>query len=368
MRQSGTLDVDAIILGGGPAGTATALALAGRGYSAAIIERSAYDQARVGETLPPLVQPLLASLGVWEQFLAQKHSPSFSIRAAWGQDDLYENDFIFSPYGCGWHVDRARFDAMLARCAEEAGVRVYRNFHLLSCIKNCAGEWAIEIVSDECLRELRSMFLVDATGRASQIARKQGAARITYDHLVGITFFFSADSPKAATDSSSLIEASEEGWWYSAPLPDARLVLAFMTDGDLYSWGQKQSGNHWQRQLQATTHTKSRTDNHSFTSGPYIMPANSSRLDRIAGDCWLAAGDAAAAFDPLCGQGIYQALRSGIRAAGAVDEHLAGKNSTGEYTSEIEQNFRKYMIRRLDYYRRERRWSDAVFWRRRQNS
>jgi flavin-dependent dehydrogenase len=366
LKQSGTLDVDITILGGGPAGAAAALALIGRGYSVAIIERSDYNRPRIGETLPPVVQPLLASLGVWDQFLADKHSRSFGIRSAWGQEDLYDNDFIFSPYRSGWHVDRARFDAMLARCAEEAGGRVYRGSHLLSCAQNDAGDWRIEIAGGECRRYLCSTFLVDATGRASWVARKQGASRITYDRLVGVTFFFSAGFSKSVTDSSTLIEAIEEGWWYSGVLPDSRLVLAYMTDADLYSKGQKQLGTHWQQQLQTTTHTKSRARSYSLTSGPYIMPANSSRLDHIAGEKWLAVGDAAMAFDPLSGQGIYRALQSGIRAARVIDEHLAGDDSSEQYTLEIAQDFEKYMVRRTDYYARETRWSDAIFWRRRQ--
>lgn len=358
---------DAVVVGGGPAGAATALALIRRGYSAAIVERSSYNETRVGETLPPAVQPLLASLGIWDQFLAAKHSPSFAIRSAWGQDDLYDNDFIFNPYGSGWHVDRTHLDASLAQWAEEAGASVYRSSRVLSCAYNNAGGWHIEFAGDELRRNLRAKFLVDATGRASWLSRKQGASRITYDRLVGITFFCSPGPAKLVTDSSTLIEAIEEGWWYSAFLPDSRLVLAYMTDADLYSRGRKQSSTHWQHQLQTTTYTKSRAESYEVTSGPYIMPANSSRLDHIAGENWLAAGDAAAAFDPLCGQGIYRALQSGIRAARAIEEHLAGSDDSGErYALEIEQNFQKYMTRRKDYYSREPRWSDTVFWRRRQ--
>lgn len=370
MRRNGILEVDAAILGGGPAGAATALALAGRGYAAAIIERSTYSGPRIGETLPPAVQPLLASLGVWPEFLAQKHSPSFATRSAWGLADLYDNDFIFNPYGSGWHVDRIRLDAGLARWAEEAGALVCRSSRLTSCARaSDASAWQIEIASDECRRSLRAKFLVDATGRASWLAGKQGASRITYDRLIGVTSFCSPASSNSVTDSSTLIEAIEEGWWYSAVLPDSRLVLAYMTDADLYSRAQKQSDNYWQQQLQRTTHTKSRTENYELASGFHVMPANSSRLDRVAGDYWLATGDAAVAFDPLCGQGIYRALQSGIRAARAIDEHLAGSDNSGEqYALEIEQNFREFMTRRLYYYGRERRWSDSIFWRRRQTT
>ena len=360
-------EFDAVIVGGGPAGAATALALARRGYSAAIIERSDYRHTRIGETLPPAVQPLLVQLGVWDQFLAEKHSPSFGIHSAWGRDDLYDNDFIFNPYGSGWHVDRVRLDAAFARWAEDAGVRVYRRSHLLSCARNNASGWQMEVASCDRRRGIRSKFLVDATGRASWIAGKQGASRMTYDRLVGVTFFCSPSLPMAVTDSYTLIEATEQGWWYSAPLPDSRLVIAYMTDADLYARARKRASDYWQRQLQGTAYTSLRAKNYEPSYGPCIMPANSSRVDRIAGNLWLAVGDAAMAFDPLSGQGIYRALQSSIRAAQAIEEDFTGRDESCErYELELGQSFNNYLIKRTDYYVREKRWLNAVFWQRRQ--
>ena len=133
------------MIGGGPAGSAAALALARRGRSTILLERSNYGGQRVGETLPPAIQKLLVSLGVWGQFLADGHSPSFGTESAWGRADLHANHFIFNPYGSGWHVDRARFDAMLARAAEDAGASVYPGAQLTGCEEDNAGVWRIEI-------------------------------------------------------------------------------------------------------------------------------------------------------------------------------------------------------------------------------
>jgi hypothetical protein len=36
------------------------------------------------------------------------------VYSAWGSDKVYSNDFIFHPYGVGWHIDRTCFDGMLA--------------------------------------------------------------------------------------------------------------------------------------------------------------------------------------------------------------------------------------------------------------
>ncbi|HEX7637975.1 MAG TPA: FAD-dependent oxidoreductase, partial [Burkholderiaceae bacterium] len=45
--------VDVLVLGGGPAGCATALCLARQGHRVAVVERTRYEAPRVGETLSP---------------------------------------------------------------------------------------------------------------------------------------------------------------------------------------------------------------------------------------------------------------------------------------------------------------------------
>ena len=120
---------DIVVAGGGPAGSAAAVDLSRRGFhvaliEAALIEQSSYDDFRVGETLPPEIRVSLTKLGIWEQFLATDFLESYGIRSAWETPFARHRDFIFNPYGCGWHVDRARFDAMLACAAARAGAEL----------------------------------------------------------------------------------------------------------------------------------------------------------------------------------------------------------------------------------------------------
>jgi flavin-dependent dehydrogenase len=320
---------------------------------------------RIGETLPPAVQPLLAHLGIWDRFLAQHHARSFGIRAAWGHDELYDNDFIFNPYGAGWHVDRVAFDAMLARCAETAGSRVYRNARPLSC-EYSKRRWTIDIGCDDRRRRFRARFLVDATGRASHAARQQGAKRVSYDALIGAFFFLSPGPRKSGSDDATLIEAVEEGWWYSAVLPDARLVLAYVTDADLYAGVRKQSNDSCLGQLAKAKHTKSRVDAYVLADDHFIVPASSSRLDRTATGTWLALGDAAMAFDPLSGQGVCKALDSAFRAADSIDRYWAGNPmALQQYAVTAEGDFDRYLRARRAFYSREQRWPSSPFWRRR---
>jgi flavin-dependent dehydrogenase len=364
LRRSGIRDVDVAVLGGGPAGTATALTLRRYGYSAAVIEQSLYRNVRIGEMLPPAARPLLARLGLWDRFLAQKHSCSFSVRSAWGQPHLYNNDFIFNPHGSGWHVDRVRFDSMLACAAEDAGACICRGARLIS-IEETGKDWRLEIVSSQP-RRLIARVLVDATGRAAWVAHRQGAKRVYHDHLVGVPGYFSAAPRNRNASHDTLIEAVEDGWWYSALLPNFQIVAIYMTDADLYAKGAKARAKHWQEKLAQAPHTRSRVNSFFLTLGPFVVAASSSHLNGFAGEKWLAVGDAAIAIDPLAGQGICKALRSGVNAAEAIHAYFSGRRSPfTDYTRAIKDAFLNHMAMRNDYYQREMRWPESPFWQRR---
>src|SRR5262249_48958997 len=156
------------------------------GYAATVVERSRYEDFRVGETLAPAVQSPLVALGLWERFLVDAHAPSFGIRSAWGRPALDDNDHLFNPYGLGWHVNRARFDALLARAAEEAGVGVHRGTRLRRCERGPRGGWVVDADDGTSAHRLFGKVLVDATGRRTSVAPTRAVRRVRYDRLVGV--------------------------------------------------------------------------------------------------------------------------------------------------------------------------------------
>jgi flavin-dependent dehydrogenase len=357
---------DAAVLGGGPAGSAAALSLSRQGLSVALLERSTYDQDRIGETLPPAVKAILTSLGVWDEFLCHNKQSAPVVCSAWGSTKLQAQDHIFNPYGSGWHIDRKQFDAVLAGCAEKAGAKLYTAAKLKSYADDNAGNWQLELELPERRVCLRTRFLLDATGRSSTLARRKHVRRIRFDRLIAVIRFLTPAQTNVSADSFALIEAVEEGWWYSAVLPDTRLVIAFMTDADLYARKRGAEENFWKRQLERTTHTQLRTKSYESSGGYRAVAAYSSRLTEVIHQNWIAIGDAAMTFDPLAGQGVYRALQSGISGAQAVHNHLCGNRFALEaYAAGVNKVFNDYLMLRNDYYSKEQRWSATDFWRRR---
>jgi len=357
---------EVLVLGGGPAGSSIALTLARAGRAVTMVERSRYDQPRVGETLAPSARLILASLRLWERFEQQGHAPSYAIRSAWGEPKLYEQDFTFHPYGTGWHLNRQLFDAMIADAAEEAGATVYRGGQLEANLQKEGGDWRVSLRHEGAVHRFSASFVVDTTGRVASFARRQGAVRKAHDALVGVLGFLSPASARINRDYHTLLEAGESGWWYSALLPDLRMVAIYMTDADLLPRGRQSLPAFWQARLKQTDFTRTRLRAFNVDSAPRVVAANSSILDRFTGSNWLAAGDAAMAFDPLSSQGISQALESGALAGRALECHLAGDAAAlPQYAAQTNGVFSRYAQLYEGYYGREQRWPHSAFWRRR---
>jgi flavin-dependent dehydrogenase len=350
------------IIGGGPAGCACALALRAHAPSlpVEIVEASDYSTPRIGETLPPLARGVLEHLGVWDAFVAQGHRTSFGTVSAWGSATPMANDFVFSASGNGWHLDRAAFDRMLFEECAKRGVR-----HP----ERSRGTWAAGGAPIEPPGPTRSLdsarddarFTVDATGSAAAIARARGAKPIAIDHLVSFGRFFDDDN----SDPRTIVESCEDGWWYTAGLPDGKRFAAFMTDSDLARGGAMFNPDEWSRAAAKLPLLAPLLKNAS--GNITARSAESRRLDVVAGDDWLAGGDAASRFDPLSSQGILKALRSGTFAAYAIGDLLTRNDDSGirRYRTFIEQEFAAYTETRAKFYAEEQRWPESEFWKRR---
>jgi flavin-dependent dehydrogenase len=355
-----------IVFGGGPAGCAAAIRLASCGRRVLLVERSGYEHWRVGETLPPPVAVPLGELDVWDRFRADGHIPSHAIHSAWGSPEPYANDFIFNAYGSGWHIDRLKFDSMLARRVEETGVVVMRRTRVVS-VSRGNGCWVVHLQGNGLPSCVQACFLVDATGRSGALARSLGASRQFYDQLVGIVGILEPEPERPVTAPVLLLEAAQEGWWYSAPLPGGALLAAYMTDVDFLIRSGLSRKVFWQVHLGRTVHTQERTRGYEPPSAVRLRAAGTSRLHAPAGPGWIAAGDAAAVYDPLSANGIYKALRQGSHAATIADQYLHGNEiALAEYAASVTKEFENYLKQRSVYYRQETRWPRWPFWRRRQ--
>lgn len=340
-----------VVLGGGVAGAATALALARAGVAVTVIDHGGRPPLSAeAELLGPGTRPVLSALGVWPE-VALGVSAAWAVERVWGDEQRRAEPFLAIADGTAWIVDRRLVAAALGGAARAAGARWMP--------ASSPGRGPCD---DAAAATEAAAAVVDATGRRAAFARHLGCGPVVHDRLVATVLVIEG----RASPSTLLVEATRTGWWYSLPAGDDRLVVAWLTDSDLAAAGPPDPLTDGAR------HTARRLDGSRTLCGPRRVSARGQHVVaqaaalRAGQPLWLPVGDAALAHDPLSGGGLAHALSSAVGAAATVVAHLGGDAGAVDgwaraHASAVDG----YLQTRSAIYGSERRWPAAPFWRRR---
>lgn len=360
------LEADALIVGAGPAGCTTAINLAPF-RRVLLVERRAEVAPRVGESLVPAARRLLSDMGLWESFVAEGHEPWYGNRAVWGGTEPVEVDFMRDPDGHGWHLDRARFEQWLRDAARARGAELIAPASI-DKLAHDGKRWQVQLNTADGPFVANANLIVDAGGRAAPVARKHGARVEASDRL--ICAWVSGRDERDSNRGLTYVEAVEDGWWYTAPVPGQQRILAFYTDADLPAARTLSKPGGLLERAGIVKELSALLADVEFVpeDKSHVIAAHSAMLVPSAQESWLAAGDAAISFDPLSSQGLLNALFTGLAAAEAADRYLGGDaRALSEYTQIIQGIRDAYRQHLASFYATEKRWPEATFWRRRHN-
>ncbi|AKQ69064.1 Tryptophan halogenase [Myxococcus hansupus] len=360
---------DIAIIGGGPAGAAMAVALRDQApfLSVTLIERTAYDTPRSGETLSPEVRLPLSRLGVWGSFLRDGHLASRGTASCWSRPEPSTQDTHMSPWGSAWHLDRARFDERLSLEATRLGVQMLRLTTLLDSERLGKDGYRLHLSQRKAgATTLRARFVVDATGWKATFAMSQGARRRVRDRCIAVYGTFQRRTGEPFP-TEALVESCPEGWWHSALLPNGRVAVALVGDGDSLHGLRWATPQPWMALLDQAPATQARLAVCDFAGESLVAaPILVGQLDAMHGERWVAVGDAACTQDPLSAQGVASAMDSALLAAGAVGQYLRGDSEAlRDYEATLQRRFEDHLRLRGHAYREEQRWRDAPFWKNR---
>lgn len=380
MKTEINKEVDIAIIGGGVAGCTAAIALAGW-YNVVLLDQTDNPPKRIGECLPPAARRILKRLSLLEGLDGtllsgnqSQHLKHIGTQSYWGNAQAHIVDLLRNPDGFGWHLDRQAFEIYLRESALKRGVNCFwpaklQNAHFEN------HQWSItatakDQVSSEHLYHFKAKFVIDASGRQSHFARKIGIGRQQYDKLISCWLTL----PNQETNKMSTISASETGWWYSSPLPHNKRVLALQTDPDLIDRNTLKDVDQFLRLAQTNQEMANLIQGNCNAIGLHqTVAANSTRLNQVAGQQWVALGDAAMSFDPLSSQGMFNAMANAVQltdlmiasdSAGVLNPESLKEIQTN-YTHQLDRIWEHYTKHKRMYYREEMRWKDAPFWKRR---
>ena len=358
---------DVVICGAGIAGCAATISLGQFNFKTLLIDKRRTESFRVGEGLSPACNDLLKKLGLWEEFILQKHLPSYGNASAWGDHKLNYQDFLMQ--GNGWHIDRSKFDRLFLDNAKKYTSDFKKDTFIQKIEQFKSGDWILKLKNQNSDEWVTTKFLIDATGRSSSVSRKLGFKKIIQNRILCFWKIFKPSNKNTDRESLTLIEAVREGWWYTALLPSGHRIVVFFTVAKSLISKQLSKNNFFHSLLHRTTHIKSRLIN--YESDPKITPkasaTESAYLSRLVDKNWLAIGDAGMSFDPISSQGIPNAIYSGMTAADAIGRFLNGvTDSLDNYNLILSGIWERYEERIAALYSQELRWPENAFWKEKQ--
>jgi flavin-dependent dehydrogenase len=356
---------DVLVLGGGPAGLATAIHIRRKSpASVLVVEAGEGPRERVGETVPPDILVLLNQLGLAERFRQSGHLPCPGSVSLWGRTQPGFNDFILNPLGPAWHLNRQRFDQMLADRAVAVGAILATETHFVTAEFNGNGYQALLSHSSGDYRA-EARWIIDATGANARFARQQGATQNVHDRMVTMACF--SNLRGGSFSSQTILEATPQGWWYAARLPEDRILTMLVTESEEVKRLAADGYRLWKEELRSTSLLGPRVAACERDGDRFLcLPVLSCILDPLEGERWLAVGDAASCYDPVASQGIYKALVDASDAASHVVAALGfAEAPPWRYGSRVQNRFQDYLANRAYLYNLEQRWPDAMFWSRR---
>ena len=339
-------DAQVVVLGGGPAGVATAAGLARLGESVILVGEPRRFPAVEG--VSARVIEALRGLGLVGAVAA--FSPPAPRRATWNGVHAEANSERL--------VDRQQLDRALLDDVRRLGVEVVPG--RIADVTSMPSGHRVRLEAGAARSSLTARFLVEARGRAAPAA---GQPRVRGIETVALSQFW--QGPPGLTGSA--VQSLEDGWAWMAALPDGRRYLQIAVDvASAALPPRKALAQRCAERFKAIEAAQPFLRDATPLGEPIARASTPVLNEVLTGEDWLRVGDAAMAVDPLSGNGLFQALSSSLQAPAVIRTmlHSAERAALARefHRRRIEHLFYRFARIGRDFYASEEGWAGAPFW------
>jgi flavin-dependent dehydrogenase len=331
-----------IILGGGPAGAATALHLLQRGITPVIVERDEHPRYHVGESLTGATAVTLKELGLGPAIEAQ-HYPVKHGAIFYGPDGKNEfwvglvrrNENNVQVPTSTWSVMRSSFDKLLFDAALERGAHSIRATALAPILEDDAVVGVKVRTAEGTTENLYSEVLIDASGSATFLANHRVTGRKvpgSSDKQIALFTQFANTIRDSGTETHQqpgntlLYYQAKHYWAWFIPVSDELTSVGVVFRTDYF----KKAGMSKEQMLlhecrHMTPVLSERLPDLTPQEPIYAIPNFSYRVYNYTGRGFICIGDAHRFIDPIFAYGVYFGIQEGLFAAEAIAQFLSGE-------------------------------------------
>lgn len=363
---------DVLVIGAGPAGSASAMTLARAGLDVVLIDSHAFPRDKVcGDGLIPDAHHALRKLGVLDEVLAQAQASGFvgCIGPRGGRVDV--------P-GVLAVLPRKQLDQILCRAAVAAGARMFAPVRFTAPIEENDVVVGAQLHHGDVTHAVRARWVLLATGAVPQALLAAGMSERHTPSGVALRGYVKNDAMVGRIDKLEIVwhRALTPGYGWIFPCADGVFNIGVgIADSHTERKGDKLTKREVNlRQVMVDFQQAYEPARELMKGGTLLGPMKGAPLRctlsgaRFTRPGLLVVGEAAGSTYSFTGEGIGKALETGIHAAEAL---LAGGTQAGaDGAVRADYEARLHALKpRFDLYQRanvvnRHPWlADLVIWR-----